>query len=120
MEHAYILFLFQFYFSETFTVLPLFLLLCMGVLWGASLYFFKGKNYIVTDWEVMDMNCVNAFAVIYAIPSFQKTPAESRARNHYCALFGFYDYHDIWHFLSANAMFLSFLVSREKKKKRFS
>jgi energy-coupling factor transporter ATP-binding protein EcfA2 len=42
----------------------------------------------------------------------QLTPAESRELNKECSLLGFYDNHDIWHFLSAVGMFLAFLVSR--------
>ena len=40
----------------------------------------------------------------------QKPPAESRAMNQECSLFGFYDKHDIWHMLSAFGMFFTFLV----------
>jgi hypothetical protein len=43
---------------------------------------------------------------------FQLTPAESRELNKECSLLGFYDNHDIWHFLSAVGMFVAFLVSR--------
>ena len=43
---------------------------------------------------------------------FQLTPAESRELNKECALLGFYDNHDIWHFLSAVGMFLAFLVNQ--------
>ena len=42
---------------------------------------------------------------------FQLTPAESRELNKECTLLGFYDNHDIWHFLSAVGMFFAFLVS---------
>ena len=44
----------------------------------------------------------------------QLTPAESRHLNRPCSLMGFYDDHDIWHFLSAFALFFSFLVSDNK------
>ncbi len=42
---------------------------------------------------------------------FQVTPAESRELNKDCIVLGFYDNHDIWHFLSACAMFFTFIVS---------
>ncbi|KAL9963642.1 hypothetical protein ACROYT_G027168 [Oculina patagonica] len=38
-----------------------------------------------------------------------KSPAQSREGNKDCILLGFYDSHDVWHFLSACALFLSFL-----------
>ena len=41
---------------------------------------------------------------------FQKTPAQSRQLNKDCILLDFYDNHDVWHFLSASAMFCSFMV----------
>lgn len=42
--------------------------------------------------------------------SFQLTPAESRNYNKQCGLLQFYDTHDVWHFLSAAAMFFSFML----------
>lgn len=39
----------------------------------------------------------------------QLTPAESRQKNQNCSLMGFYDSHDIWHLLSAAAMFFTFM-----------
>ena len=42
--------------------------------------------------------------------AWQKTPVESRELNRPCYIGGFYDYHDFWHFLSAAAVFTSFMV----------
>lgn len=39
----------------------------------------------------------------------QLTAAESRQKNGDCSLMNFYDSHDIWHLLSAAAMFLTFV-----------
>ena len=44
------------------------------------------------------------------LPTSQVTPAESREFNKKCTLLGFYDNHDLWHFLSACGMFFAFLV----------
>ncbi|KAK5638986.1 hypothetical protein RI129_013281 [Pyrocoelia pectoralis] len=38
------------------------------------------------------------------------TPAQSRWYNQECQLLQFYDFHDIWHFLSAIGMFFSFMM----------
>ena len=47
-----------------------------------------------------------------AIPLYmQVSPAESREGNKDCRILNFYDDHDLWHFLSAMAMFFSFIVS---------
>ncbi|XP_071555084.1 SID1 transmembrane family member 1 isoform X1 [Temnothorax nylanderi] len=55
--------------------------------WGAAMYFFVNKTI---SWAL--------------------TPAQSRLYNKPCALLNFFDSHDIWHFLSALAMFFSFMV----------
>ncbi|XP_060073124.1 SID1 transmembrane family member 1-like [Ylistrum balloti] len=44
------------------------------------------------------------------LTSWQLTPSQSREGNKNCIVLDFYDAHDVWHFLSAIAMFLSFLV----------
>ena len=58
--------------------------LVMGVLWALALYFFWGKP--TTDKV--------------------ETPEKSRNLNHDCVLLGFFDYHDIWHFLSSHALLM--------------
>lgn len=56
--------------------------------WGAALYFFIHKTI-----------------------SWDRTPAQSRLYNRPCfPLLNFFDSHDVWHFLSALAMFFSFMV----------
>lgn len=42
---------------------------------------------------------------------WEKSQAESREMNEECTFLSFYDYHGIWHFLSAFGMFFMFLVS---------
>ncbi|XP_019383036.1 PREDICTED: SID1 transmembrane family member 1 isoform X4 [Gavialis gangeticus] len=73
--------------SEKLLPIPLFCIVATAIVWGAALYFFFQN---LSSWE--------------------ETPAESREKNRPCALLGFFDDHDIWHFLSAAALFFSFLV----------
>ncbi|VDN99945.1 unnamed protein product [Rodentolepis nana] len=42
-------------------------------------------------------------------PGRRVTPAQSRALNQPCIFLGFYDVHDVWHFLSSTSMFFSFM-----------
>ncbi|XP_044738030.1 SID1 transmembrane family member 1-like [Chrysoperla carnea] len=42
--------------------------------------------------------------------SWALTPAESRQFNYHCTVMSFYDGHDVWHYLSATAMFFSFML----------
>ncbi|MGH0186509.1 UNVERIFIED_CONTAM: hypothetical protein FKN15_022604 [Acipenser sinensis] len=74
--------------SERLQPIPLFCIIATAVMWGAALYFFFQN---LTSWE--------------------ETPAESREQNRECILLNFFDDHDIWHFLSAAAMFFSFLAT---------
>ena len=55
--------------------------------WAGAMYFFINKS---TTWQL--------------------SPAQSRSYNKECAMFHFYDNHDIWHFLSATSLFLSFMI----------
>nr|XP_012642980.1 SID1 transmembrane family member 1 isoform X2 [Microcebus murinus] len=74
--------------SEKVLLVPLFCIVATAVVWAAALYFFFQN---LSSWE--------------------GTPAESREKNRECVLLDFFDDHDIWHFLSATALFFSFLVS---------
>ncbi|XP_011511241.1 SID1 transmembrane family member 1 isoform X1 [Homo sapiens] len=73
--------------SEKVLPVPLFCIVATAVMWAAALYFFFQN---LSSWE--------------------GTPAESREKNRECILLDFFDDHDIWHFLSATALFFSFLV----------
>ncbi|XP_069804856.1 SID1 transmembrane family member 2 isoform X6 [Dendropsophus ebraccatus] len=73
--------------GERILPLPLLCIACTSVVWGFALFFF-----------------------FQGLSTWQKTPAESREHNRDCILLGFFDDHDIWHFLSSIAMFGSFLV----------
>lgn len=53
--------------------------------WAPAMYFFTAGS---TDWAA--------------------TPAVSRHSNHECRLLAFYDSHDLWHALSALALYLTF------------
>lgn len=44
----------------------------------------------------------------YGSSSWSSTPAASRHLNHECKVLRFYDSHDLWHFLSAVALYMSF------------
>ncbi|XP_034267001.1 SID1 transmembrane family member 1 isoform X4 [Pantherophis guttatus] len=72
--------------SEKLLPFPLFCIVATAVVWASALYFFFQNP---SSWE--------------------ETPAQSREKNRPCILLGFFDDHDIWHFLSAAALFFSFL-----------
>ena len=53
-----------------------------------------------------------AFAVFKALPTTNKTssPENSRDQNEECVIFGFFDWHDLWHFLSSFALLMGTFV----------
>ena len=55
---------------------------------------------------------VAAFAVFKALPTTNKTssPENSRDQNEECVIFGFFDWHDLWHFLSSFALLMGAFV----------
>uniref|UniRef100_A0A0X3PUV5 SID1 transmembrane family member 2 n=1 Tax=Schistocephalus solidus TaxID=70667 RepID=A0A0X3PUV5_SCHSO len=71
---------------ERFLCVPLLYIIVSCLTWGFGIFFFMQHS---TTWEV--------------------TPAQSRALNRPCILLGFYDVHDVWHFLSSISMFFSFM-----------
>ncbi|CAL7951792.1 unnamed protein product [Xylocopa violacea] len=73
--------------KERILLQPLIYIILSIVVWSAALYFFINKTI---SWAL--------------------TPAQSRLYNKPCELLNFFDSHDIWHFLSALAMFFSFMA----------
>ena len=55
---------------------------------------------------------VAAFAVFKVLPTTNKTssPENSRDQNEECVIFGFFDWHDLWHFLSSFALLMGAFV----------
>lgn len=78
---------FQICHKERILLQPCIYIVLSIVFWAAALYFFINKTI---SWEL--------------------TSAQSRHYNKPCELLHFFDSHDIWHFLSALAMFFSFMV----------
>merc|ERR1740124_1199967 len=72
--------------GEKIQLLPMVMVVLSLVSWSVSITFFVRG---LTDWQL--------------------SPAQSREGNKECELFDFYDYHDLWHFLSAMAMFFTFM-----------
>ncbi|XP_034934611.1 SID1 transmembrane family member 2-like [Chelonus insularis] len=72
---------------ERILLQPLCYIILSIITWGFALYFFIHKSI---SWALL--------------------PAQSRQYNMPCKLLNFFDFHDIWHFLSALAMFFSFMV----------
>ncbi|PFX32457.1 SID1 transmembrane family member 1 [Stylophora pistillata] len=55
---------------------------------------------------------VGAFCVFHYKPTTNKTlsPENSRDKNKECTIYGFFDWHDIWHFLSSFALLMGAFV----------
>jgi hypothetical protein len=79
--------IFQCIHKERVNKLSLFFLLISVLCAASAMYFFLHKSI-----------------------SWSNTPAQSRQFNQECKLLRFYDFHDIWHFLSAIGMFFTFMV----------
>ncbi|KRY78129.1 SID1 transmembrane family member 1, partial [Trichinella pseudospiralis] len=60
------------------------------------------------------LSCISwGFSLLFFLQeqsSWRFTAAQSRELNNQCIFLSFYDAHDIWHFLSATSLFLSFVV----------
>ena len=89
----------------------------VAMCWISDPFFFSG----ITDWRVSFHLLLSIHNTIISFSFFsfsssplsfpQMTPSESRSLNKPCVVMSFYDSHDVWHFLSAGALFLAFMVS---------
>ncbi|XP_017769438.1 PREDICTED: SID1 transmembrane family member 1-like [Nicrophorus vespilloides] len=52
---------------------------------------------------------IGCYFFVSAVTQWAMTPAQSRGLNEECILLDFYDTHDIWHLVSAPALFFSFM-----------
>jgi len=80
----------------------LFGVLCLGTWIAAGIFFLDAA----TLWTV---GTFQFFFVNLDDFSFQVTPAESRQWNQECVYLQFYDKHDVWHLLSAPALYFTFM-----------
>jgi hypothetical protein len=73
-----------------------------------------GENIRWYVWiEILIMKVSLTFAMIFflnAVSNKSLTPSESRDLNKPCVLFNYWDYHDVWHILSAIGLFMSMIV----------
>ena len=68
--------------------------------WRLALYFVLALVFWLTG----------VFYYTRTVTDWLDPPAVSRNGNQDCVIFGFFDAHDLWHFLSAFALFFSFLL----------
>ena len=105
-------------YREPITLLNFFVTILMLPCVGLAIHFFFSG---ITDWRVSFHLLLSIHNTIISFSFFsssssplsfpQLTPSESRALNKPCVVMSFYDSHDVWHFLSAGALFLAFMVS---------
>jgi hypothetical protein len=83
----------------------------------AGLYLLS-KLWYREPWTLINMLSLVVLSVTWGIGFYlllnvtakrEVTPAQSREYNQDCLLFNFYDLHDIWHFVSATALFSTFI-----------
>ena len=65
-------------------------------------------NKIFYVWILLDLAIISLSLVFFLKTSSNifLTIEESNALNHPCVLFNYFDYHDIWHILSATGLFI--------------
>ncbi|XP_017777403.1 PREDICTED: SID1 transmembrane family member 1-like [Nicrophorus vespilloides] len=69
-------------------------------------------NLLAVLFLLISLACAGAamYCFLNKSISWAESPAESRRYNQDCLFMRFYDYHDVWHFLSAVGMFFIFMV----------
>ncbi|XP_078376250.1 uncharacterized protein LOC144659640 [Oculina patagonica] len=72
------------------------------------------RKEILQVFYIVITACVlaGAVSIFLALPTTDKTssPEESRNNNEECQIFGFFDWHDLWHFLSSFALLMGAFV----------
>jgi hypothetical protein len=65
-------------------------------------------SFIIWCWIVIDLIIVILSLVFYVKTSTNTflSPEQSRALNEPCIIFNYFDYHDVWHILSATGLFI--------------
>ncbi|GJQ85947.1 hypothetical protein Trydic_g21795 [Trypoxylus dichotomus] len=69
-------------------------------------------TYLTLVFLVLSLTCAvtSMYCFLHKSIAWSQTPAQSRTYNQDCILLNFYDFHDVWHFLSAVGMFFMFMV----------
>jgi hypothetical protein len=86
----------------------------MYLVWYTFMKFRFGERPLWYIWIIW-IDCIAFFiGALYffqiAVTNKFLTPEESRELNRPCILFDFFDTHDVWHFLSAFALFCAYLL----------
>jgi len=65
-------------------------------------------SFILWSWIVIDLIIVILSLIFYVKTSTNTflSPEQSRALNEPCIIFNYFDYHDVWHILSATGLFI--------------
>ena len=75
--------------------------------------FLIGERLTLSCWLYLLAATATAFPSLYFFTSIERSsdlsPAQSRLLNRPCVALNFFDYHDLWHFLSCAGMFFTFM-----------
>ena len=107
----------QFWYRERWTCIPLMWGILAVLAWGTAIYFFKVVNVYQTEvsgvqfWKThlpgRERDSLHTWIDFF----LQDAPAESRGINRDCLTGTFFDNHDLWHVLSAIALYSTASVS---------